>query len=70
MGIILGYISLLCFILLIVKICTRKFRFVKVDKALRKLHKPLCCVLTVSCALHIFEKGNGGLKFLEPPPVK
>lgn len=53
MGIILGYISLLCFILLIVKICTRKFRLVKVDNVLRKLHKPLCCVLIVSCVLHI-----------------
>ena len=52
MGIILGYISLLCFILLGAKICTRKLQGTKADKALRMLHKPLCCILIAACALH------------------
>lgn len=52
MGIVLGYISLLCFILLSAKIFTHKFHITKVDKVLRILHQPICCILTVSCVLH------------------
>lgn len=52
MGIVLGYISLLCFILLSAKICTRKLQGTKADKVLRMLHKPLCCILIAACALH------------------
>ncbi|WP_419025518.1 FMN-binding protein [Emergencia sp.] len=52
MGIVLGYISLLCFILLSAKIFTHKFHITKADKVLRILHQPLCCILTVSCIFH------------------
>lgn len=52
MGIVLGFISLLCFILLGAKICTNKFQDTKLDKVLKMLHKPLCGILIVSCILH------------------
>ena len=52
MGIVLGYISLLCFILLSAKICTRKLQGTKADKVFRMLHKPLCCILAVAYVLH------------------
>lgn len=52
MGIVLGYLSLLSFILLCAKICTHNFLNTKIDRVFRTLHKLLSCILIVSCVLH------------------
>lgn len=53
MGIVLGYISLLCFCLLAGKWITRKLHIKKVDKLLMRIHKKVSVVFLVTCLLHI-----------------
>lgn len=53
MGIILGYISLICFCLLAVKWITRKLHLEKVDKFLMRIHKKVGATFLVACVLHI-----------------
>ncbi len=45
MGLILGYISLICFILLALKFVSRKFGLKKLITTLMKLHKPVSVYL-------------------------
>lgn len=52
MGIIFGYLCLLCFCLLMAKSLTHKFHLVRADRMLMKIHRPLCVVLVVLCVLH------------------
>ena len=53
MGIILGYISLLCFCLLAGKWITRKLHIQKVDKFLMRIHKKVSAAFLVTCFFHI-----------------
>lgn len=48
MGIVLGYISLLCFCLLAVKWITRKLHIQKVDKILMRIHKKVSVAFWVT----------------------
>lgn len=52
-GIVLGYISLICFCLLAVKWITRMLHFEKVDKFFLKIHKKVSVLFLLSCVLHI-----------------
>ena len=53
MGIILGYISLICFCVLAAKWITRKLHFEKVDKFLMRIHKKASVIFLIACVLHI-----------------
>lgn len=53
MGIVFGYISLLCFCLLAGKWITRKLHIQKVDKFLARIHKKVSVAFLVTCLLHI-----------------
>ncbi|WP_343209923.1 FMN-binding protein [Anaerolentibacter hominis] len=53
MSIIAGYFSLICFVLLLIKSFTRKFRWDKPDEILERLHKPLSATLLVSSVFHV-----------------
>lgn len=52
MGIMTGYLCLLIFALLMMKAPARRLHLTKADRALSKIHKPLCAVLALSCMLH------------------
>lgn len=53
MGIVFGYLSLICFCILAAKWVARKCKLIKTDKFLMKIHKPAALLLTVFCILHI-----------------
>lgn len=53
MGIVLGYISFLCGVLLLLKAVTRKLKWKKLDRILMRGHKWLCVVMVVTCLAHI-----------------
>lgn len=53
MGIMLGFLCIICFLLLFVKGITRRFHFTRIDSLLMRLHKPLSVVLVILCTLHI-----------------
>ena len=53
MGIITGYFCLLCFFFLLVKALTRKFHFIKMDKIIMRIHKPVSAAFLIICVLHI-----------------
>lgn len=53
MGIVTGYFCLLCFFFLLVKALTRKFHFIKMDKIIMRVHKPVSAVFLIICVLHI-----------------
>lgn len=53
MGIVLGYLSLICFCMLVAKWITRRYNLIKIDKVLMKIHKPVSLLLIVFCILHI-----------------
>ncbi|MBO5209595.1 MAG: FMN-binding protein [Lachnospiraceae bacterium] len=53
MGIIVGYLCLICFVFLVVRAVTARCHLQKMDKFLRKCHKPLSVVMLILCALHI-----------------
>ena len=52
MGIILGYLCAVCFILLSGKAITHRCHFTRLDKALMRLHKPLSAAMLVLSILH------------------
>ncbi|MGN0279308.1 MAG: FMN-binding protein [Lachnospiraceae bacterium] len=54
MGILTGYISFVCFILLAAKYVARKTKNYKVDHFLKGLHKPVSCIFFISAVLHLF----------------
>lgn len=53
MGIVFGYLALVCFCLLVSKWITKRCNIVRIDKVLMKIHRPVCLLLTVFCILHI-----------------
>lgn len=53
MGIILGYICLICFCLLCAKAVTAKLHLTKMDKLLMKAHKSVSACFVMVCFLHI-----------------
>lgn len=52
MGIILGYLCAICFILLAGKAITHRCHFTKQDKVLMRLHKPLSAAMLVLSIVH------------------
>lgn len=53
MGIVLGYISFLCGVLLLLKAVTRKRKWKKLDRILMRGHKWLCGAMVVTCLAHM-----------------
>lgn len=53
MGIVIGYLCLICFVFLVAKAITARCHLQKADKFLRKCHKPLSVVMLILCILHI-----------------
>lgn len=53
MGIVLGILCVICFLLLAMKMVTRKFHLQKIDVFLMRIHKPICVLLIVLCVLHV-----------------
>lgn len=53
MSIISGYLCLICFCILLVKVITRKMQLKKTDIFFMKMHKYVSAVLLVICVLHI-----------------
>lgn len=53
MGITLGFLCLICFLLLAAKIITRRCHLERMDRILMKLHKPVSGLFFVLCFLHI-----------------
>ena len=54
MGIISGYLCLLCFVCLTIKAATRKWKWKKADKFLMRVHKLLSAIFLLLCLWHIF----------------
>ena len=52
MGIILGWLSLICFLGLLAKAVTRKLRLKKANMVFMKIHKPLSVAFLVFCLIH------------------
>ncbi|MGN0352464.1 MAG: FMN-binding protein [Roseburia sp.] len=53
MGIVMGYICLICFILLAGKYVARKSNCAKVNSFFLKIHKPLSLVFLLACIIHL-----------------
>lgn len=53
MGIVLGYILLVCFCILFAKVLTRKLHLKRADKILMKMHKKVCVIAVICCVLHM-----------------
>lgn len=53
MGIILGFISMICFLLLLAKALTRKLHFERADRFFMKIHKTVSAVFLIACILHV-----------------
>lgn len=53
MGIILGFLSLICLILLLAKAVTRKLSLTKANRFLFRLHKPLSVLFLLFIILHL-----------------
>lgn len=53
MGIVFGYLSLICFCMLVAKWIARRCNLIKIDKVLMRIHKPVSLLLIVFCILHI-----------------
>lgn len=53
MGIVTGYLCVICLCILTVKAITRKCKLKKADKVLMKLHKPVSVIFIVLCLLHV-----------------
>lgn len=52
MGIVLGFVCFLLFLLLCAKALTRKLHLTKANAFLLKIHKPVCVLLVILCACH------------------
>lgn len=53
MGIVFGYLTLVCFCLLLAKALTHKLHLKKADSILMKIHKPVCVVAVICCFIHV-----------------
>ena len=53
MGIVFGYLALVCFCMLAAKWIAKRRNLIKFDKVLMRIHKPVSLLLTVFCILHI-----------------
>lgn len=53
MGIVFGYLSLICFCMLVAKWVARRCNLIKIDKFLMRIHRPVSLLLIVFCILHI-----------------
>ncbi len=53
MGIVFGYLSLICFYMLVAKWIARRCNLIKIDKVLMRIHRPVSLLLIVFCILHI-----------------
>lgn len=53
MGIVTGYICLVCLIVLLIKYIARRFHFDKLNKGLMKIHKYMACAFLVVGMLHL-----------------
>ena len=53
MGIVFGYLALVCFCMLAAKWIAKRCNLIKFDKVLMRIHKPVSLLLTVFCILHI-----------------
>lgn len=53
MGIVFGYLSLICFCMLVAKWIARRCNLIKFDKVLMRIHRPVSLLLIVFCILHI-----------------
>ena len=53
MGIVFGYLALICFCMLVTKWIVRRFNLIKIDKVLMRIHRPVSLLLIVFCILHI-----------------
>ena len=53
MGIVFGYLALVCFCMLAAKWIAKRCNLIKFDKVLTRIHKPVSLLLTVFCILHI-----------------
>lgn len=53
MGIILGYLCVVCFLLLAAKWIVHRTKFVKVDKFFMRIHKPLSVAMILLCLVHL-----------------
>lgn len=54
MGIVMGYISLLGFLLLAAKFIARKTKSERINCFFGKLHKPVSCIFLLTCVIHLF----------------
>lgn len=53
MGIILGYLCVICFILLAVKAITHRCHLTKIDRTLMKIHKPVSAAMLLLSVVHL-----------------
>ena len=53
MGIVFGYLALVCFCMLAAKWIAKRCNLIKFDKVLTRIHKLVSLLLTVFCILHI-----------------
>ena len=53
MGIVFGYLALVCFCMLVAKWIAKRCNLIKIDKVLMRIHRPVSLLLTVFCILHI-----------------
>lgn len=53
MGIVLGFLCIICFLLLSAKGITRRCHITRIDSLLMRFHKPLSIVLVILCISHI-----------------
>lgn len=53
MGIVMGYICLICYILLAGKYVARKTERQRVNAFFLKLHKPVSCIFLLACIIHL-----------------
>lgn len=53
MGIVMGYICLICYILLAGKYVARKTERQRVNAFFLKLHKPVSCIFLLTCIIHL-----------------
>ncbi len=52
MGIVFGYLALICFVMLAAKWIARRCNLVQIDKVLMKIHRPVSLLLIIFCIVH------------------
>lgn len=53
MGIVLGFICLVCFLMLSAKVITRKCRLIRMDRFFMRIHKPISAALVIFVLIHM-----------------